>query len=167
MILRLYSSFCSVRPFFNFTAKVLCMFGTSARVLKILAAITWYIGGIILFAKGLSLLEQALMINQEIRWIWYAFLAGLLIGSIKAKFIFIKSCKKNLARIGSLDQPKIWQFFRTGFFFFLALMILTGVFLSKAAQGNYIFLISAAVLDFSIGTALLGSSFVFWKRVSP
>ena len=142
------------------------MFESSARTLKILAAVTWYIGGIVLFVKGISLLEQALVLNQEVRWIWFAFIAGILIGSVKTKFIFIKSCKKNLARINSLENPKIWQFFRAGFFFFLLLMILTGAYLSRAAHGNYTFLISVAVLDFSIGTALLGSSYVFWKRES-
>lgn len=142
------------------------MFNTSASMLKILAAITWYGGGIILFFKGISLLEEAVTMHRDMRWIWLAFLAGLLIGSVKVKFIFIRSCKKNLARIDALEKPKIWQFFRAGFFFFLLLMILTGMFLSKAAHGNFTFLISVAVLDFSIATALLGSSYIFWQNWS-
>jgi len=140
------------------------MFDSSARTLKILAVITWYIGGIILFFKGLSLIEEAAGMRQDSHWIWLAFLFGLFIGSIKIKFIFVKSCKKNLARIDLLENPKIWQFFRTGFFFFLILMILTGAALSKAAHGNYPFLISVSILDIALSTALLGSSYVFWQN---
>jgi hypothetical protein len=137
---------------------------TIVRTLKILAALFWYIGGIILVLKGGSLLIQADTLKPEQNWTWLAVVIGLLIGGLKAKYFFSKSCKKNLKRINFLSEPKIWQFFRPGFFLFLLIMIVTGVTLSRLAHNNYIFLISVAILDISIATALIGSSYVFWKE---
>ncbi len=137
---------------------------TIVRTLKILAALFWYIGGIILVLKGGSLLIQADTLKPEQNWTWLAVVIGLLIGGLKAKYFFSKSCKKNLIRIDLLNNPKVWQFFRPGFFLFLLIMIVTGVTLSRLAHNNYIFLISVAILDISIATALIGSSYVFWKE---
>ena len=137
---------------------------TIFHTLKILAALFWYIGGIILVLKGVSLLIQADNLKPEQNWTWLAVVTGLIIGGLKAKYLFSKSCKKNLTRIDLLSEPKVWQFFRPGFFLFLAIMIVTGVTLSRVAHNNYIFLISVAILDISIATALIGSSYIFWKE---
>ena len=137
---------------------------TTFRTLKILAALLWYIGGIILVSKGGLLLIEADMLKPEQNWTWLAIVAGLLIGGLKAKYLFNKSCKKNLIRIELLSKPKVWQFFRPEFFLFLAIMIVTGATLSRAAHNNYIFLISIAILDINIATALIGSSHVFWQE---
>ena len=137
---------------------------TTFRTLKILAALLWYIGGIILVSKGSSLLIEADTLKPGQNWTWLAIVIGLFFGGLKAKYIFSKSCKKNLTRIDLLSEPKVWQFFRPGFFLFLAIMIVTGATLSRVAHNNYIFLISIAILDISIATALVGSSYVFWKE---
>jgi len=136
---------------------------TSSLTLKILAALLWYTGGVILVSKGSSLLREADMLKPAQTWTWLAIVIGLLLGGLKAKYIFSKSCKKNLARIDLLSEPKLWQFFRPGFFLLLTIMIATGATLSRMAHGNYTFLISVAILDISIATALLGSSYIFWK----
>ena len=136
----------------------------SARTLNILAALVWYIGGVILLLKAGSLLAEADMLRPGQPWPWLAVGIGLLIGGLKAKVLFSKSCQKNLSRIAALEQPKFWQFFRPGFFLGLALMITLGATLSRMAQGNYPFLIAVAALDLTIAVALLGSSYVFWKR---
>ena len=136
----------------------------SARSLKILAALVWYIGGIVLLLKGASLLLAAEALRPDLPWPWIAVIAGLLIGSVKARFLFSKSCKKNLARIDRLKRPRIWQFYRPRFFIFLMLMILAGTTLSRLAHGNYPFLLGVAIVDFSISIALLGSSCIFWTH---
>ena len=135
----------------------------SHRTLNILAALVWYVGGIVLLIKGCSLLAEAELLQPHKHWPWTAAIAALLIGGIKAKFLFSKSCRKNLVRIAALDQPKLWQFFRPVFFLLLLLMILTGAALSTLAHGNYPALLAIATLDFTIAFALLGSSYVFWK----
>ena len=140
------------------------MITTSTRTLKVLAALLWYIGGIILALKGSNLLIEADTLKPEQNWTWPAIVAGLLIGGLKARYLFSKSCKKNLARIDILNEPKVWQFFRPGFFVFLAIMIMTGITLSRLAHNNYPFLIGVAIFDFSLATALLGSSYIFWKK---
>ena len=136
----------------------------SALTLNILAAMVWYVGGIVLLLKAGSLLVEARMLNPVPFWPWFAVGIGLAVGGIKAKFLFSKSCQKNIYRIAGLDNPKIWQFFRPGFFVGLALMITLGASLSRLAQGNYPFLIAVAALDLTIAVALLGSSYVFWKQ---
>lgn len=140
------------------------MLVVSPRILNILAAIVWYTGGIILLLKGYRLLTEANILKPEHNFPWHAMIFGLGIGVLKAKFLFIKNCQKNLARIAALKQPKPWQFYRPEFFVFLTLMILLSANLYKMAFNNYQFLIGIAILDLSIAIALLGSSFVFWKQ---
>ncbi len=140
------------------------LFSAPPRALNILAALVWYIGGIILFFKARSLLVEANAMRPGQIWPWAAVIAGLFFGGLKAYFIFNKSCRRNLARIANLDAPKIWQFYHPGFFLTLALMISLGATLSRMAHGNYPFLIGVAILDFSISFALLGSSVIYWQH---
>jgi len=139
----------------------------SKRTLIILAAITWYVGGLVLLLKGGSLLLEAAPLRPGNPWPLIAVFAGLCAGGVKAWLLFRKVCAKNLARIASLGHPRVWEFFRLRFYFFLFLMILAGSLLSRSAHGNFPFLIGVAILDLSIGTALLASSYVFWKRNLP
>ncbi len=134
------------------------------RVLKVLAAITWYAGSIVLASKGTSLVMEAHAQRPGQRWPWLVLAVGLLAGAVKAGCFFARICRRNLARIDRLTEPELWQFFRPGFFVFLALMVALGASLSKMAHDNYTFLLCVAALDFSLATALLGSSYVFWKE---
>jgi len=136
----------------------------SHRTLKILAAIVWYVGPVILFLKGSQLVSEAMGMRPDSCALSISWLLGISIGAIKTRFIFKKANRKNLSRIDSLDKPKIWQFYRPQFFLFLLLMMILGASLSRMAAGSYGFLVSVAVLDISIGTALLLSSWQFWKK---
>ncbi len=117
-----------------------------------------------LLIKGSSLMLEAHSLRPEQYWVWLTIAAGLLIGGLKGRYIFSKSCRNNVARIYTLDQPSIWLIFRPWFYAFLAAMIITGATLSRLAHNNYFFLIGVAVLDLSIAVALLWSSHVFWKQ---
>jgi hypothetical protein len=139
-------------------------FVVSATTLKILAALVWYSGGLVLILKGASLLLAATDLKPELIWPEVALFTGVILGSIKAKFLFLKSCQKNLERIKSLDSPKIWQFFRPKFFLFLILMISLGIGLSQLTEGHYTLLVIIGILDISISIALLISSSLFWKK---
>ena len=138
------------------------MFNAAPKTLKLLASWVWYSGFIVLFIKSGKLLLEAERINPDQIWTWLAFLSGIFIGAVKAKYLYNKLCIKNLNRINALKQPKIWQFYRTRFFLFLCLMIILGHFLSQMAHGNYTMLITMAIIELSVGTALLGSSYCFW-----
>ena len=140
------------------------MLVVSTRSLKILAALVWYVGGTLLLFKGSSLLVEADALKPEEGCPWLAAVAGFLLGGLKAKFLFNRSCQRNLDRIAALYRPRVWQFFRPGFFVALTVMILVGVTLSRLANNNYTFLIGVAILDLGIAIALLGSSYVFWKQ---
>lgn len=143
------------------------MLTVSHHTLKILAALVWYIGGVVLAIKGGSLLMEAAAIKPDKHWPWTAAASAVLIGGIKAKYLFNHSCRKNLARIAALDPPRIWQFFRPVFLVSLILMILAGATLSHISHGHYPLLLCIATLDLAIATALIGSSYVFWKQNSP
>lgn len=140
------------------------MFNSSAHTLKLLASMVWYSGAIVLSYKSSRLLLEAQDINPDQTWIWLAVLGGLLIGAIKAKYLFKRLCIKNLNRIDALKNPRLWQFYRTGFFFFLFAMILLGSFISRLAHGSYPALITMGTIEVSLATALLGSSSCFWKK---
>lgn len=137
---------------------------TSHRTLKFLATLLWLIGVVMLIRKGTELFVEAYALNPMPLWTGFAFILGLFFGTLKAKHIFMKACRKNLARIDTLEHPKIWQFYRPGFFLFLTAMITLGVMLSRLAHGNIPFLLSVATLDISLATALLGSSIVFLQE---
>ena len=116
-----------------------------------------------LLLKGSSLLLEAKAIEPDLFWPWLIVACALLFGGVKARYLFSKSCRKNLDRIEALSEPKLWQFFRPGFFLALALMIATGATLSRLANGRYLPLLTVALLDLSIGVSLLASSIVFWQ----
>lgn len=159
----MFLSNCGIHPNLRPLSKTNIMFIVSHIVLKILAALVWYIGGFVLLFKGASLLLEAKVIAPELIWLWLVIAGALLLGGAKARYLFSKSCRKNLTRIEALSEPKIWQFFRPGFFLALALMIATGATLSRMANGRYVPLLLVALLDLSIGIALLASSIVFWQ----
>jgi len=140
------------------------MFNSSTGLLRLLASLVWYSGAVVLAFKSSKLLIEAHSIHPGPLWIWLAVLSGLLIGFIKAKYLFTRLCIKNLKRIDSLKQPKLWQFYRIPFFFFLLAMIILGSFISQLAHGNYSMLITMAIIEVSLATALLGSSHCFWQQ---
>jgi hypothetical protein len=135
----------------------------SRRSLRLLATLTWYMGGFILLVKGGSLLSEAYVLRPEEKWPFYSTFLAIVIGVIKATYLFNKSCRKNLERIGRLSYPRIWQFFQPRFFLFLTLMVITGATLSRLAHGNYPWLIGVGIVDLSVGVALLVSSQLFWR----
>ena len=140
------------------------MFNTSQFTLKILAAVVWYVGIAVLFFKSSSLLIEADKIGASSTLLAMAVTSGLLIGSIKARFLFIRACNKNLQRIDSLKKPKLWNFYRIPFFLFMGLMISLGSYFFKLVQGEVSNMIILAVVELSVGSALLFSSHCFWKK---
>jgi hypothetical protein len=137
---------------------------TSKRTLIFLSATVWYIGGVMLLRSGVELLVNAVQLNPGGLWPWLAVLAGLILGIIQAKIIFARSCRKNLYRINNLEDPRIWQFYRPGFFLALAIMITSGILLNHWSQGYYFPMLGVAGLDFALTVSLLGSSYVFWTK---
>lgn len=140
------------------------MLSISRHNLKILSAIIWLSGAVVLATKGSSLLQEAVALRPDHYWPWLAPLLGFCIGLLKIRYIFGPSCKRNLNRISQLPDPKLWECFRLGFTLFLIAMIILGTTLSRMSHGNYPFLLGMVILDFSLATALLGSSYVFWQQ---
>ncbi len=136
----------------------------SQRSLIIIAAIIWSGGGISLLLKGGALINNASALDPQSMWTYLSPILGIMIGLLKGRFLFSKSCEKNIKRIKALDNPRIWQCFRPGFLIFLAIIIPTGALMSRAAAGNFTYLCLVGALDLSIACALLSSSFVFWRH---
>ena len=132
--------------------------------LKIVAGVIWLSGAVVLAVKGGSLLWQASILHPGDPWTWLAIPAGLLIGGIKTELLFETACRRNLERIGKLNQPRFWQAYRPGFYVFLAAMIILGTTLSRLAVGNVGGLMAMTIVDFSLATALLGSARLFWTH---
>lgn len=140
---------------------------TTHKTLVLLAASVWYIGGLMLFRGGLDLFLQARELRAWSAWHGVIIAAGIVLGIIQALTIFNRSCRKNIRRISDLENPRLWQFFRPGFFLALGLMIASGVLLDHLARGNYYFMMGVASLDFALTISLLGSSYVFWTEKLP
>jgi hypothetical protein len=133
------------------------------KTLKKLAMIVWYIGFIALSVKSYKLFSEAYMINNNLSILLTFILLGISLSFIKTKYIFIHSCQRNLQRIEQLINPKVWQFYRLGFFIFLVGVISLGAFLSHKASGNYYFLVSVGVVDMALALALFFSGFEFFR----
>ncbi len=131
------------------------------KSLVILAALVWISGGIVLLVKGAALAYEMISRSPVSALISLTIVVGILVGLLKVKYFFNHFCRRNLDRIAALDSPRAWQFFRPQFFLFLVLMMLFGATLSHLAQGNFPLSIFVVALDFSLATALLGSSLVF------
>ena len=136
----------------------------SQRTLMIIAAIIWYGGGISLLFKGGVLINNVYAIDAQSIWIYLAPILGIILGLLKGRFFFSRSCRKNIKRIKALSDPRIWQCFKPGMLIFLFIIIPIGAWMSRAAAGNVTFLCLVSILDLSIACALLSSSIVFWKR---
>ena len=132
-------------------------------MLKLLAALVWYSGAVVLAFKSTAMFTEVLSIRPHHAPVWLAVIAGLIIGVLKAKFLFKRICIKNLNRIKVLENPRLWQFYRAGFFIFLFAMIILGSAISYLAHGSYPALMTMATIEVSLATALLGSSNCFWK----
>ncbi|TFG49782.1 MAG: hypothetical protein E4H33_01550 [Anaerolineales bacterium] len=136
---------------------------TSKKTLLYLASAVWIIGGVMLFRSGFELIIQA----RELRsspWPWIFIAFGIALGILQTLTIFSRSCRKNIRRIDQLEDPRLWQFFRPGFFIALAVMISSGVMLDYFSQGHYFFILGVAALDFALAISLLGSSTIFWTE---
>jgi len=144
---------------------------TTKKTLVYLAAAVWYIGGIMLFRSGLELVIQAHELKEGTLWPAIFITSGIVAGIIQVLFIFRHSCRKNMQRINLLDDPRLWQFYRPGFFLALAIMISSGILLNHFAhgillnhfaQGHYYYMLAVASVDFALTISLLGSSYIFW-----
>jgi len=129
----------------------------SPRTLKFLALLTWLTGGVVLFLKGYALFSEAAGLRPGAELNSLPFIIALLAGGFKARYLFLPACRKNLARINSISDPKPWQFFRIGFFIFLFTMIMLGAWLSRWASGQYGMLLVVSSVDLTLAVALLGS----------
>ena len=136
----------------------------SQRTLIIIAAIIWYGGSISLLFKGGALINNAYALQFLKPVTITVIILGILIGLLKGRFLFSPSCEKNIKRIRALAAPRFWQCYRPGFLIFLAIIIPTGAWMSRAAAGNFTLLCLVGALDLSIACALLSSSIVFWKH---
>ncbi len=136
----------------------------SKKTLQFLAAVLWLSGAVILSYKSTQLLAAAININSNMLWIGFSVVTGLVVGWFKAKYLFRPICIKNINRIGLLERPRIWQFYRIQFYFFLLSMIFLGRYISQLSQGHYTALITVATVEISLATALLLSSTCFMKK---
>jgi hypothetical protein len=130
---------------------------TSPKTLKLLALLTWITGGVVLLLKGYTLFTEAVSLRPGADLNSLPFIIALPVGALKVRYFFLPACRKNLARIDSLENPKPWQFFRIGFFIFLFSMITLGAWLSRWASGNYSLLLAVSSVDLALAVALLGS----------
>lgn len=134
-------------------------------LLKALAAATWYIGGGVLLYKGTGYLIAAGGAGP----VWPALasaVAGAAVGVLRGRTLFLRACRRNLRRIDALEHPRIWQFFRPGFFLALAAMFAGGAALAWLAGTGYWGSVVVGALEIVIAVALITSSVAFWRRES-
>lgn len=96
---------------------------------------------------------------------WIGGALGMATGAWRGRRTFARACRRNLARIDALPDPRVWQFYRPGFFVALGVMIAGGAVLRLIAErGGFWALVLVGSLELIIGTALLTSSREFFRR---
>lgn len=139
------------------------MMKTTPRTLAVLAGLVWVTGGISMVVVGIARLREALAAFPGRFEPWGVAAAALILGAIKARLVFVRFGRRNLARIRGLESPRIWQFFPAGFFAALALMIASAGLIHRMAAGGGTGNLVAAGIDLVVGAALLGSLDVWLK----
>lgn len=112
------------------------------------------------------MIREAKLLGAPFDLTLFAALTGIILGWIKSTCLFDGACKKNIDRIFALASPKIWQFYRIRFFFFLCAMILFGSWAYAGARNHVHLLLGLAVLELSVSTALLISGRCFHTHQS-
>ena len=108
-----------------------------------LAAVIWFTGVIVLLFKSTGMLVEAAGKGATGFLICLTMLSGFCLGLAKSKYLFVRVCLNNINRIHALPSPRVWQCYRGRFFFFLALMILSGNSAYSLARDNiYLLLLS-------------------------
>ncbi len=127
----------------------------SRSALTVAAGMIWYAGAISVSMRGSFLLVDAIALqSRSFPWHWAMFGLGVSIGALKAWLIFSKSAQKNLLRIQSLKRPAWWNLYPLWFYPLLALMIATGILMSRFAAGDYERLCAVIPAYFMIGVGL-------------
>jgi len=72
-----------------------------------LAALVWFTGVFVLLYKSTGMVIEAVTIGAPVPIVVAAVITGFVIGMIKAKYLFIHICQKNIKRIFSLMSRKI------------------------------------------------------------
>ena len=130
-----------------------------------LAGWLWVIIGFFLIYRAALLYQLAIEEQNAARLpIVFSLLAGLVIGTIKGKFVLSKTALKNKLRIESLTvSPKIHHIFAKPFYGFIAGMMLLGIALRTFNEYIGGYLVVGAIYS-GIGMALVVSSLVYWKK---
>ena len=134
----------------------------SRGTLKALAALTWYIGAGVLLYRGGGYVLGALREGAALPPV-SAGVVGVAAGLARGRTMFLRACRRNVARIDALEDPRVWQFFRPGFFAALLVMIAGAAALKWLAGTGYWGSVVVGGLELVIGTALLTSSDAFWR----
>ena len=129
-----------------------------------LAGSIWALVGLFLIYRGMGLYELAVQTQQATQQgIIISLVAGLIIGGAKGKFVLSKTAKRNKLRIEQLESPlKFYHVYAKSFYLFIGLMILLGFLLRLGNEylGGYVVV---AAIYCGIGTALIVSSWTYWK----
>ncbi|MBN2891962.1 MAG: hypothetical protein JXL97_08855 [Bacteroidales bacterium] len=125
------------------------------RFLFLLDGFLLGIGGFHVFAKTLQWTE-----NFKETQIVFLAIIGLLLGFVKFRFVFLKFNRRNILRILSKNNIKVWQCFTIRDFIVIILMILLGISLRMVFKLPYIALIPI-YFGISVGLGLSFFQYLF------
>tara|TARA_R110002072_G_scaffold207356_6_gene364958 strand:- start:486 stop:1970 length:1485 start_codon:yes stop_codon:yes gene_type:complete len=127
----------------------------SARNLERLAGIIWLLVGAMLIRKGVTGFD-----NTSTLGIWIALPVGLVIGSLKGKYVLSRTARRNRRRIRALAEPKLWNVFTVKFLILIALMIGLAQGLQALAEAGHFSWAALVGIRLGIGAGLMVSAFV-------
>ena len=134
------------------------------RLLQI-AGLIWVIVGLFLIYRGSGLYNLAVIEqNTSKEALIISIILGVVIGTLKGKFVLSKTALRNRNRINQLVSPiSIHQIFSGAFYGLIAGMMVLGFLLREfnTYLGGYVVVAS---IYCGIGMALIAASSVYWKN---
>ena len=137
------------------------------RLIQI-AGLIWIIVGGFLIYRGSGLYSLAVTEqNTSKETIIVSLILGIVLGTVKGKFVLSKTASRNRDRINQLTPPlKIHNIFSGPFYGFIAGMMALG-FLLRAFNTHIGGYVVVAAIYCGIGMALIAASYVYWKNDHP
>ena len=132
------------------------------------AGLIWVIVGFFLIYRGSGLYNLAVIEqNSSKEALIISVILGVVMGTLKGKFVLSKTALRNRNRINQLVPPlSIHQIFSGAFYGLIAGMMILGFLMRQfnAYLGGYVVVAS---IYCGIGMALIAASSVYWKNDQP
>lgn len=141
------------------------MYRFSLKTALFLLGFLWLLAGVMLFTKGVTLLQHPSTFFSQFSWMPKKELPilllclGLFLGQFKARTVLRKAANKRIEEMRARSAFSFFQVFNLQYFLLIVIMSSLGMLLNFLSTPSDL----RGFIDITIGTALMQSSFFYFK----